>query len=57
MVSKAILEIEGNFNVINVDSSSKNKYGIKNIPGLVVNGQVVSEGKVLSIREIKRILV
>ena len=40
-----------------LDDSSKNKYGIKHVPGLVVNGQIVSQGKVLSVREIKRLLL
>lgn len=34
------------------DQESLNKYDIKNIPGLVINGKKYSEGKVLSDREI-----
>ena len=33
-----------------------NKYNIRNIPGLVINEKVVSEGKVLNDREILRII-
>lgn len=32
------------------------KYGINNIPGLVVNEQLVSQGKVLTDREISKFL-
>ena len=33
-----------------------NKYNVKNIPGLIINGKVVSEGKVLNDREILRMI-
>jgi len=33
-----------------------NKYNIKNIPGLIINEKVVSEGKVLNDREILRMI-
>lgn len=33
-----------------------NKYNIKNIPGLVINEKLVSEGKVLNDREILRMI-
>jgi len=36
------------------DKNSINKYGIKNIPGLVINDELVSEGKVLTDREISK---
>ena len=32
------------------------KYNIKNIPGLVIDGNVVSQGKVLTEREIGRLI-
>lgn len=38
------------------DNNSMNKYGVKNIPGLVVNDSLVSEGKVLSQKEITKII-
>lgn len=38
------------------DKNSINKYGIKNIPGLVINDKLVSQGKVLSQREISKLL-
>ena len=39
------------------DSNIRKKYHIQNIPALVINDTVVSEGKVLSEREITRIFV
>lgn len=57
MVSKALEEANCKAEIEEIDNSSKNKYGIKNVPGLVINGQIVSQGKVLSIREIKKLLL
>jgi hypothetical protein len=34
------------------DVESMKKYGIKNIPGLIVNDKLISEGKVLTPKEI-----
>ena len=39
------------------DVSSKKKYNIRNVPALVINGEVISQGKVLTVREIYKILV
>ena len=57
MVSKA-LEETNEAQTIEVldDIKSINKYQISNIPGLVINGKVVSQGKVLSVREICKIM-
>ena len=33
-----------------------NKYNIKNVPGLIINEKMVSEGKVLNDREILRMI-
>lgn len=33
-----------------------NKYNIKNIPGLIINEKLVSEGKVLNDRELVRMI-
>lgn len=38
------------------DEKSKNKYHVKNFPGLVINGNLVSQGKVLTERELKKVL-
>ena len=58
MVEKAIGEIEGNINVEELnDNSSKNKFNISNVPGLVIDNKLVSQGKVLTVKEIKKVLI
>ena len=58
MVSRAIEEVNiDNIKVEEVDVISQKKYGISNVPGLVINGKKISEGKVLSVREIKKLLL
>ncbi len=37
------------------DKKDIDAYHIKNIPGLIINDQLVSEGKVLTVREISRL--
>ena len=39
------------------DKSSINKYGVKNIPGLVIDEELVCQGKVLTDREIGKMLI
>ena len=57
MVSRAIEEVDiDNIKVEEVDFA-KNKYGVSNVPGLVINGKKISEGKVLTVREIKKLLL
>jgi len=58
MLKRAIEEAEAKYEVQELnDISSKKKYNIKNVPALVINGEVISEGKVLTVREIYKILV
>jgi len=38
------------------DMKEMKKHKIKNVPGLVINGKVVSEGYVPSVREIEHIM-
>ena len=38
------------------DKTSINKYGVKNIPGLVINEKLISQGKVLTDREIGKMI-
>lgn len=38
------------------DKASINKYGITNIPGLVVDEQLICQGKVMTDREIKKLI-
>ncbi len=52
MVERAIEQYDGSMEMRLED---KNKM-IKNVPGLIINDNVVSEGKVLSVREITRFI-
>ena len=57
MESRAVEELEENIEVEKLDDkNSINKYGVKNIPGLIINNRLVSEGKVLTSREITKLL-
>jgi hypothetical protein len=56
-VQRAIQKIERKIIVKGISDTSSNNYGIKNVPALIVDGKVISQGKVLSEREIHRVLV
>lgn len=55
MVSKAIGEIERKVDIKNLKKDKR--YGITNYPALIINNSIVSEGKVLTVREIKKLLL
>lgn len=57
MITRAIEEVEEKpiFEKVNNDKM-KDKYGITNVPALIIDEKIVSEGKVLSVREIKKLL-
>lgn len=58
MVERAVSEMEEDFHIEKItDEKQKKKYGTVNIPALVIDEEVVSEGKVLTPREIKKLLV
>ena len=58
VIDRMIETSDLNFNLILLDDdASKNKYKVKNYPGIIINDKLVSEGKVLTDRELKRILV
>lgn len=58
VIDRMIETSDININLILLDDElSKNKYKVKNYPGIVVNEKLVSEGKVLTDRELKKILV
>lgn len=50
MVERATEEIDI---PVEIELEEKNK-NVKNIPALVINGNIISEGKVLTVREITR---
>lgn len=57
MTTRAIENVGGDVEIEKVDDTKAiQKYGVKNIPGLVVNEKLVSQGKVLTEREISKIL-
>ncbi len=53
MVERAIEQYDGSVE-IELQDNKDNK--IKNVPGLVINGNLVSEGKVLTVREITKLM-
>ena len=50
MVERAIEQYDGSVEIELEDNNNK----IKNIPALVINDNIVSEGKVLTVREITK---
>lgn len=58
VIERAIENSDLDINLILLDDdSSKNKYNVKNFPGIVVDEKLVSQGKVLTEREFKKVLV
>ena len=56
-LKKLLLKVANNYDVdveieFKDDQESMKKYNVKNIPGLVINGKKMSEGKVPNDREI-----
>ena len=56
MLNRATEEIEEEVKITEIKEKDK-KYGIKDYPALIINNEVVSEGKVLTVREIKKLLL
>lgn len=56
MLNRATVEIEEEVKITEIPEKDK-KYGIKDFPALIINDEIVSEGRVLSSREIKKILL
>lgn len=57
MVMRATENSRTDVNIVRLDDkTSINKYGIKNIPGLVINEELVCQGKVLTDREIGKMI-
>ena len=56
MVTKFANEYDDvNIKILDDERDIKN-YQIKNIPGLIINDQLVSQGRVLTVREITRLI-
>lgn len=57
MTSRAIEEVDSTIELQKFDDKNAiNKYNVKNIPGLVINDELVSQGKVLTQREICKLI-
>lgn len=57
MAERAVDEIEEEVTIEKInDEKQKNRYGVRNIPALIIDDEIVSEGKVLTVREIKKLL-
>lgn len=52
MVERATEEVDTS---VEIELEEKNK-NVKNIPALVINGNLISEGKVLTVREITKFI-
>ena len=58
MVNRAVIEAGlNNIKIQEIDIKDQNKYGITNAPGLIINGKKASVAKVLTVREIKKLLL
>lgn len=56
MAYKAVEDIKEDISITEINKDNK-KYSITNFPGLIINDRIVSEGKVLTSREIKKLLL
>ncbi len=57
MVTRFISDYDYNINIKILDNKEEIKnHNIKNIPGLIIEDQLVSEGKVLTVREISKLV-
>lgn len=58
VIERAIDNSDLDINLILLDDElSKNRYNVKSFPGLVVDEKLVCQGKVLTDRELKKLLV
>lgn len=58
VIERAMEDSDLDINLILLDDDeSKIRYKVKNFPGIVVDEKLVSEGKVLTEREFKKVLV
>ena len=55
-ISKVEKEMKCKFNILKIASKNRDKYGIREVPTLIIENDIVSRGNVLSDREIKNII-
>lgn len=57
MATRAIEEVNSEIQIEKLDDKKAiQRYNVQNIPGLVINEKLVSQGKVLSQREISKLI-
>lgn len=56
-LERVIQTIEKKVKIKVLTNSDKNSYGIKNVPALILDGKIISQGKVLSEREVHKLLM
>lgn len=57
MATRAIEEVNSEIQLEKLDDKKAiQRYNVQNIPGLVINEKLVSQGKVLSQREISKLI-
>lgn len=57
MVSRFASDYDNSLDIKFLDNEKDIKsHNVKNIPGLIINDQLVSEGKVLTVREISKLV-
>ena len=55
-ITKVEKEMKRDFNVIKIASKNRDKYGIREVPALMIENDLVSKGCVLTEREIKNVI-
>lgn len=55
-ITKVEKEMKCNFNILKIASKNRDKYGIREVPALMIENDLVSKGCVLTEREIKNII-
>ena len=55
-ISKVEKEMRCKLNISKIASKNRDKYGIREVPALIIENEVVSKGSILTEREIKNII-
>ena len=55
-IEKVEKEMKLKFNISKVSSQNRDKYGIREVPALMIDNDIISKGSVLTEREIKNII-
>lgn len=55
-IEKVEKEMKLKFNVSKVSSQNRDKYGIREVPALIIDDDIISKGSVLTEHEIKNII-